>query len=352
MTRSRLVVLGSALVVGTGALAAVGVLYLDPARAAVGPLPPQILSLPAGTRYVMGLDVKRFVASPLYTRFVSARAANRPQAFAELEEKTGLNPERDVDQIYIAGSQAAVPGRGGDPLVAVVGRFDRYKVSRAIETGKKGVTSKNLQGTTVYLFNEDRAGQGTAAAAFLDDNTLVMGVQPAVEQTVTARARGEAPLRNNTALLGLLEGVRSGATFWMVGDQTLLSNMPKAIPGPGGPGTSQSIDLPALKSLIVTGDLDPQVSIDLTGEAGDEPGAKNLADVVRGFVALASLQAGQKPELKQLASAISVTTEATRVHVTARFPYEALEALQPWRPVAQTPGRLDRELTPIVPTTH
>ena len=55
---------------------------------------------------------------------------------------------------------------------------------------------------------------------------------------------------------------------------------------------------------------------------------------MRGFVALASLQASQKPELKQLASAISVTTETTRVHVAARVPYEVLESLQPHRPVA------------------
>ncbi len=338
MTRSRLVVLGAAVVVGVGTVAAVGALYLDPARAAVGPLPPQALSLPAGTRYVMGLDVKRFVSSPLYTKYAAANAANRPRAFDELEEKTGLNPERDVDQVYVAGGQPGVPGRGGDGLVVVTGRFDRAKVARAIETEKRGATSKNVQGTTVYLFNEDAAGRSAGAAAFLDDDTLVMGTQKSVEQTVTARAKGEAPLRENAALLALLEGVKPGSTFWMVGDQTLLANMPKNIPGPGGPGSSQSIELPALKSLTVTGDLDPQVSLDVTGEAADEAAARNLADVVRGFVALATLQAGQKPELKQLASAISVTTEATRVHVAARVPYEVLDSLQPKRSASAPPA--------------
>jgi hypothetical protein len=42
-----------------------------------------------------------------------------------------------------------------------------------------------------------------------------------------------------------------------------------------------------------------------------------------------SLQAQQKPEFKQLASAVSVTTEAQRVHVNARLPYDLLEKLQP-----------------------
>ena len=68
--------------------------------------------------------------------------------------------------------------------------------------------------------------------------------------------------------------------------------------------------LPALKSVVVTGDLDPVVSVAITGDATDEASAKNLADVVRGLVAMVSMQGGQKPELKQLASAVSVTTDA------------------------------------------
>ncbi len=66
----------------------------------------------------------------------------------------------------------------------------------------------------------------------------------------------------------------------------------------------------------------------MTGEAADEPGARNLADVVRGLVALVNLQAQQKPELAQLASAVSVATEGNRVLVSARIPYAAIEALQ------------------------
>src|SRR5207245_10486151 len=98
MTRSRTVVLGSALIVGAGALVALGAIYLDPARAAVGPLPPQAMSLPAGTRFVMGLGVKRFVASPFYTRYSSAAGASaRPQGFGAPGEETGLDTERAID---------------------------------------------------------------------------------------------------------------------------------------------------------------------------------------------------------------------------------------------------------------
>src|SRR5688572_9072018 len=142
MNKSRIVVLASTLIVGASALTAVGALYLDPARAAVGPLPAEGLALPADAQFVMGIDVRRFVASPFYARF-GENAAGRPQAFAEMEDKTGINPERDVDAIYVAGRKGAGKARGdGDGVVIVVGTFDRTKVSRAIETTHKGASTK------------------------------------------------------------------------------------------------------------------------------------------------------------------------------------------------------------------
>jgi len=333
MTRSRSVVLGSTLVVIVGALTAVGAIYLSPARAAVGPLPAEGLVLPADTRFVVGLDVKRLMASELYTSR-SGRRPLRPEAFADLEAKTGINPERDLDQVVIAGGPSAGTGRHGTPgIVLVSGRFDRYKLSRAMETTRKDVTWKDHQGTTVYMFGEGR--KGADAAAFLDDDTLVFGGQAAVEETISSRAEGKAPLRTNASLMALLERVKPGSAFWMVGDQSLLANLPRSIPAPGGDGSG--LQLPAVRTLVVTGDLDPQIALDLTAETADEAAARNLADVVRGLTALAALQGNQKPELKELASAVSVTTEVNQVHVSARISHALFESLQP-KKVAESPG--------------
>jgi hypothetical protein len=337
MNKSRLVVLASTLIVGAGALTAVGALYLDPARAAVGPLPAEGLALPADSQFVMGIDVRRFVASPFYARFAQEQMAARPQAFAEMEEKTGINPERDVDALYVAGRKGATgKGRDGDGVVIVLGTFDRYKVSRAIETSHKGATSTKYQGTPVYLFEESQAGRKAGAVAFLDDHTLVMGSRTGVEQTIDAKAGDGQGLRSNAAMTALLQTVRPGSTFWVVGDQSVLAQMPQGLPGPGGDG--QAMSLPPLKTVVVTGDLDPVVSFEAIGEAADAAAAQNLADVVRGFVALATLQANQKPELKQLASGVSITTDANTVRIAARFSYELLETLRPKKAALAEPA--------------
>src|SRR5262245_30194538 len=335
MTRSRLVVSLSGILVAAGVLAALGALYLDPARAAVGPLPGFGLSLPSDTRFVVGIDVQRLTASSFYQRLAKERGLGRPDAFSELEQKTGLSPERDLDRVLIAGRGAPTEDAG---VVLVQGRFDRTRLSRALEAeGKQSVTWKSHAGTTVYLFNE--AGKRPGALAFLADDTLVLGSAAVVEATLDGHAQGRQPLRENSTLLVLLETVKPGSTVWMVGDQSLLANLPRTLPGPdAGKGPGGALSLPALKSLVATGDLEPQLAFEIVGEAADEAGARSLADVVRGFVALLQLQAGQKPELKDLASAVSVASEAQRVRVSARIPHELLEALLPKRSPAPSPA--------------
>src|SRR5262245_31644929 len=323
MKRSRLVVIAAASVVGLGLALALGALVLDPARAAVGPLPAEGLVLPADTRFVMGLDVRRFVQSPFYKKFASQ--GGRPAAFADLAAKTGLDPERDVDTVLIAGR----PDKGQEGGVVIVrGRFDRTKLSQAIEREGRSVSTKKQDGNPVYLFNEGKKGAGALAFLGHDDDLLVMGSQKAVEAAVSSHFQGQTPLKQNAALTALLERVKPGSTFWMVGDESVLSQMPTSMPAPGGSGGA-SIQLPQLKGLMVTGELEPVVTLDVTGEATDAAAAAQLADIVRGFVALASLQAAQKPELKGLQNAISVTTEQSSVRLSARVPYELLEAMQP-----------------------
>lgn len=323
MTRSRIAVLVATVVVAVGVVAGLGALWLDPARAAVGPMPGEALVLPADARFVMGFDVKRFTASPFYARYASQRGM-RPEALRELEEKTGLDPARDVDQIVVVGTKGSAQGAPG--LALALGRFDLYRIGRALETEGK-VDGRSVAGVSVYVFKEE--DERSVALAFLDETALLFGPRHEVEAAVHSRTQGEAPFRKNALLLGLVEKVRPGSTFWMVGDQSLLAGMPASIPAPGGSGDGATITLPALQALTVTGDLDPQVSLSVVGEARDEAAARNLADVVRGFVALMSLQAQQKPELSQLASAFTVATESNRVLLSARIPYELLDALQP-----------------------
>jgi hypothetical protein len=332
MSRSRQIVFASLGVLVAGVAVAVGARAFGSAAAqTIGPLPVEALVLPGDAPFLAGVDVKRLVATELYKSKMALATATRPEGLKELEDKTGINPERDVDQLVIAGGKDARAGVG-----VVLGRFDEYKLGRAIEA-KPGVRWEKHEGVTVYSFDEGTA-KDPRAVAFLDNRVVIFGSPSLVKATITNRSRGSAGLRANSALGALLLRVKPGSTFWMVGDQSVLANMPTSLPAPGAAaGSGSSLTLPALKSVIVTGDLEPQVALSVTGDTADEAAAKNLADVVRGLVALAAMQAQQKPELQQLAQAFSVTTSANQVQVSFRIAPGVLEALAPGKPAAVTP---------------
>ncbi len=319
MTRSRMMLVASFSLVTVTAALALSTFVLGPARAAVGPLPAEALALPADTRVLMGFDVPRLLQSPLYAR-LRGQAGQDP--FAELRAKLGVDPERDLDTLVIASGGRA--GAGG-PVVMAFGRFDRYALGRALE-GRKGVTWKSSGGTTLYLFDEQSRTSG--ALAFLADDAVVAGPRASVEQVLASQQGGGEALRANARLMTQIGRIKPGSAFWLAGDQSALGRLPLSMPAPGAaPGSGAQLELPALQGLTATGELSPLLSLDVVGDAADAAAANKLADVVRGLVALATLQASHKPELQELASALSVTTEREQVRLALRLRYELLDKL-------------------------
>ena len=97
--------------------------------------------------------------------------------------------------------------------------------------------------------------------------------------------------------------------------------------------------IPAVKQVVAYGHLDPEVGLTATAEAADAKSATKIADVLRGFSAMLSLQAAQKAELAQIADSISVATEDEKVHVKATFTHELLESLKSKAESQRTPRK-------------
>jgi hypothetical protein len=329
MSRNRVLVGSAAAIVGIGAAAGALAVLLDPARAAVGPLPGAALILPADARFAGGLDMKRFKASRYYAKYGGARGLVPADRVRELEGQIGVDLLRDVDRMVFTGTSAP----GAESFVAMAfGRFDATKVGASMEGDKKQrVTWKSVAGRTLYLTTV-KPGE-TNATVVLDERTLIVGSQAAVEAALAAHVEKKLPLRTNAPLMALLQKLPPTATFWMSGDASFLERLPRLAAAPGG---GSQFALPGLASLTLAMDFDPSLAVDVVGEAANDAAAKSLADTVRGLLALASMQAQSRPELKDLATAVSVTTDTRFVRVNLRVPYELLDALQ--RPGPPRPG--------------
>ena len=87
------------------------------------------------------------------------------------------------------------------------------------------------------------------------------------------------------------------ANAWAVGRSTRS-------PSKAGLPTEIAAAMPAISWFSAAGHINGGVSGTFKAEAKDEATAKNLRDVMGGFLAMAKMQAGNKPGMQQLADSL------------------------------------------------
>lgn len=311
--KSVVTVLVVAVVVGLVALVVAGGAWWFLMRAhALGPLAGEALILPQDSAFVAGIDVKRITSGANYKKYLSSAMADAGTGVREFEAKTGVNPERDIDQVFVAG------GKGGQQsaVILMLGRFDQEKLVKAVKAeAKAGVTTKTVEGTTVYVMQE---GPNPGELALPKPGLLLLGTPALVETTLSNLAKGNKAITSNVELAASLKAIAGNPAVWFVAGPSLMEALPKT----AGP------NIPIPRSLTFTGDMDPNVALQLSGVMADEAAAKNLADSINGFKAMAGMMAADKPEVKDAASALTVKAEAKTVTLALQLTPAMLDGLQ------------------------
>ena len=94
--------------------------------------------------------------------------------------------------------------------------------------------------------------------------------------------------------------------------------------------------LPPINWFSARGFVNSGVDGQLRVETRDEVSAKNLQDVVRGFMALGRLQSGQHPEVAAFLDTVQLSGDGKTVSLSFSLPPEMIEALGALR--AQRPA--------------
>jgi hypothetical protein len=156
----------------------------------------------------------------------------------------------------------------------------------------------------------------------------------AVGTTATVRTaidlgNGGQNVTANTEVMDLLRGLERG-NAWAVGRlDALLSDgrLPERL-------TSQ---MPAITWFSVSGRVDTEIRGVLRADTRDEESANNLRDVIRGFLALAKLQAGNRPELQMMMQSLELGGAGKSVAVSFAIPGEVFDAFGARPPEGRQP---------------
>lgn len=275
--------------------------------------PDDLSYVPSQAVAVAYANVQEVMASELRQRLkkLEPDTADRD----EFETKTGVNIERDIDSV-VAAMLTGAEGADHDsrPLVVARGRFDQVRIEGLAR--EHGGAIEDYQGVRVISHSGDGK---TMALGFIESGAVAVGSVAAVRGAIDAKRSGRNVL-SNTELMRLV-GDLDSSNAWVVGRFDAMAGQA------GLPSDLQS-KVPALSWFSAAGHLNGGITGTFKAEAKDDEAATNLRDMLRGVMAMARLQAGDKPAMKAMVDSLQLGGEGKTVAVAFSVPAEMFDALE------------------------
>jgi hypothetical protein len=287
--------------------------------------PQELKYLPGDSAVVAYANVRDVMNSELRQRLRKFEGVT-DEGRSEFRNETGIDIEQDIDHVVACmGAPAAGAERSG--LVVVSGRFDTSKIEAlAMQHGGR---TEQYKGKRLLVVSPKReAEEGTPghemAMGFLETGVVALGTADMVRRAVD-RAAGAASVLGNAELMRLV-GDLSGESLWAVGRFDALSAQ-------GSLPAEVSERIPPITWFSAAGKVNGGLQAVVKAEAKDEQGAENLRDILRGFIALAKMQAGSKPALQKMLPDVQLAGDGKEVSISFAVTNEMLDAFDAARAI-------------------
>lgn len=282
--------------------------------------PDELQFVPPDAVLVGYANVREVMSSEFHQRF--RRMAPQSPERNEFQEKTGLDIEQDIASVVVAmlpepGAAPSGADRDRDDSKALVlarGRFNAPRLERlALDHGG---TVEDYRGKRLLtrIDNHDFMTMG-----FLDADLVAMGSDDAVRRAIDAQASGRS-VTSNTDLMRQVSEV-DGNSAWAVGRFDAIAGHTRL------PAEIRA-QVPAVTWFSAAGRVDGGLTGQLKAEARDDEAAQNLRDILRGFMALAKLQSGSRPGMKQMVDSLQLAGDGRMVTLQFAVPRELFDALE------------------------
>jgi hypothetical protein len=294
--------------------------------------PTELSYVPADASVVAFANVREVMNSEFRQRMKNA-VPHQTEAHNDFQEKTGINIETDVDHVV---AWMGPEGTEASGLVLAKGVFDNPRLEALAREhggqvqeykGKRLIVGRMVD-KLHHEVEEIEPGHSArrpkdGALAFLDDGLVGVGEEAAIKRAIDAQAGGEGQnISGNVEMMKLVGDIETGSNVWAVGRLDALrqrNKLPEQV----------NNQLSSVKWFAATGRVNGGVSGTVRAEARDDQAAENLRDVVRGFLALARLQAGSNQKYADLLQSLQLTGSGTTVAVSFQVPVEILDLVAP-----------------------
>jgi hypothetical protein len=331
-TRTRYFVIASLLVLGVGLSTGLVAYYVGlPAGAFASRGGPEELGyVPRDATVVAYANVQEIMASELRQKIRRALPMQE-NGQRELANATGINLETDIDRVVAClhpdVDSTTMHGAG---MVLARGRFDEVKIEALMR--EHGAHVEDYKGKRLIVADGDSAGDmtrghaGSFSLSFMEPGLAALGSTKLIQSAIDLHQGGANPqtglasVTGNEELMNLVRSLDTGNNAWAVGRFDALSSQAH-LPD------SVSSRLPAITWFSVGGHVNGGIRGVVRADARDEEAANNLRDVIRGFMALAKMQSGSRPELQAMMQSLELGGAGKTVALSFTVPAEVFDVI-------------------------
>jgi hypothetical protein len=330
-SRTRYFVVSSLLVLFVGLGSGLVAYYVGfPAGAFSSGGPDELRYLSHDVAVVAYADVREVMASEFRQRLREV-APGQENGRRELEQQTGINIETDIT--HVVASLQADPG-GNMPSAGIVlasGTFNEAKIEALMrEHGAQVVDYKDKRIIVAPRpppppadpnapTPETLSNPPEFALSFLKPGLVALGSSSLIRRAIDLENGGDN-VTTNEEVMTLVRSLESG-NAWAVGRFDALRTTARL--------PSAMNQLPPISWFSVMGQVNDGINGVVRAEATNDEAAKNLREVVQGFLALAKLQAGSKPEVQAFIQSLQISGTGKTVALSFSLPGNVIDLITP-----------------------
>lgn len=260
---------------------------------AAGPGPEELAYVPENAAVVAYANVQDVMKSELRQRLIKLEGSPEKSSRDEFRTETGIDIEQDIDHVIACVAGRSESGHDPNGLVLARGRFDASRLE-ALAVGHGAVVG-SYKGRKLFSAigskHEGVKREAHMAMAFIEPGLVAIGSPEMLRRAIDTKGAG-ADVRKNAQLMKLV-GDMGNASVWAVGDFESIASQAHL-------SSEVTGRIPPIAWFAASGHVNGGLQATLKAEAKTAEAAENLRDIIRGFTALAKMQAGSRPETQAM----------------------------------------------------